>query len=245
MKNIVDIILKEKPSFQVKSGAKSSIKSTEQLFFRSVDGVETSNMERTEYTIDKSLMKYIQQNSTNLISLETGGGNSTLIFGQNSKKHYTINPDKTACKLIKEFLDNNNIENNISYIKQASENALPNISNIIENQSIDICLIDGNHSFPAPIIDWFYIDPLLKKNSILIIDDFKIKAVDILIKFLKEDDSYQYERRLGDALVFIKKSDVKMGWLNQKMNRNPSIVFKSYLKKVLPEFLVKALSRKY
>lgn len=243
--DIVELILKEKPSFQVESGSNKQIQSTEQLFYRSSDGVDTSNMHRTAHTIDKSIMKYIQQNSLNLISLETGGGNSTLIFGQNSKKHFTINPDKTACTLIAKFLDDHNIENNISFIEKASEHALPNIGNYIEKESIDICLIDGNHSFPLPIIDWFYIDPLLKKNAILIIDDFKIKAVDMLIKFLKDDDSYSYERHLGDAVVFRKVSDVKMGWLDQKMNRTPSIVAKEYLKKILPKFLVKALSKKY
>ena len=243
--DIIELILKEKPSFQLESGSNKQIQSTEQLFHRSSNGVNTSNMHRDVHTIDKSLMRYIQQNSSNLISLETGGGNSTLIFGQNSKKHFTINPDKTACILIAKFLDNHNIENNISFIEKASEDALPNIGNYIEEESIDICLIDGNHSFPLPIIDWFYIDPLLKKNSILIIDDFKIKAVDMLIKFLKDDDSYSYERHLGNAVIFRKVSDVKMGWLDQKMNRTHSIVVKEFLKKILPTFLVKALSKKY
>ena len=244
MIDIIELILKEKPKFQVKSGINTSVKSTEQLFFKSTSGIDTSKMERAAYTIDKSIMKYIRDNSADLVSLETGGGNSTLIFGQQSKKHYSINPDKIACKLIKEFLLNHNIESNINFIEQASEVALPNIGDIIENQSIDICLIDGNHSFPAPIIDWFYIDPLLKQNAILIIDDFKIKAVGMLIKFLIEDTSYSYVRHLGDAVIFKKESDLKMGWLNQKMNRTFSITLKEFFKAVLPESILKVLSKK-
>jgi hypothetical protein len=243
--NIVKIILDKRPKFQVKSGADTQVQSTEQLFYRSMDGVETSGMERAAYTIDQSIMKYIEDNSSDMVSLETGGGNSTLIFGHHSKKHYSINPDKTACKLIKQFLDDHSIENNITFIEQASEHALPKINSVIQEESVDICLIDGNHSFPAPIIDWFYINPLLKKGAILIIDDYKIKAVDMLVKFLQEDDAYNYIKHLGDAAIFKKKNDIEMGWLNQKMNRTLSIVIKSYLKKLLPEFLVKALSKKY
>lgn len=243
--NIVDLILKKKPTFQVKSGRNSPVHSTEQLFYRSTDGIDTSDMERTAYTIDQSIMKYIQQNSSDMISLETGGGNSTLIFGQQSKKHYSINPDKTACKLIKQFLDDHSIKSDITFIEQSSEYALPSINSVIQEESVNICLIDGNHSFPAPIIDWFYINPLLKKDAILIIDDYKIKAVDMLVTFLQEDDSYSYIKHLGDAVIFKKKNDIEMGWLNQKMNRTSLIVFKERLKKILPKFLLKILTKKY
>lgn len=243
--DIVKLILEKKPKFQVKSGLNTQVHSTEQLFYKSTDGLETSGMERTAYTIDQSIMKYIQENSSDMISLETGGGNSSLIFGHHSKKHYSINPDKTACKLINQFLDEHSIESNITFIEQSSEYALPNINSAIQEESVDICLIDGNHSFPAPIIDWFYINPLLKKDAILIIDDYKIKAVDMLVKFLKEDDSYSYIKHLGDAVIFKKKNDIKMGWLNQKMNRTFLIVFKERLKKILPDFLLNNLTKKY
>jgi predicted O-methyltransferase YrrM len=241
--NIIKLILEKKPTFQVKSGINTEVHSTEQLFYRSKDGIDTSNMERTAYTIDKFIMKYIEQNSSNMVSLETGGGNSTLIFGEKSKKHYTINPDKTGCKLINNFLDENNIDHNITFIEKSSEYALPSITDIIDEESVDICLIDGNHSFPVPIIDWFYINPLLKKNAIIIIDDYQIKAVDMLVDFLKQDSSYSYVKHLGDAVIFKKKSDLKMGWLNQKMNRTFMIVFKERLKIILPEFLLKIIRK--
>jgi len=243
--DIVKLILEKKPQFQVKSGLNTQVRSTEQLFYRSTDGVKTSDMERTAYTIDHYIMKYIQENSSDMISLETGGGNSSLIFGHHSKKHYSINPDKTACKLINQFLDDHSIESNITFIEQSSEYALPNIYSVIQEESVDICLIDGNHSFPAPIIDWFYINPLLKKDAILIIDDYKIKAVEMLVKFLQEDDSYSYIKHLGDAVIFKKENDIKMGWLNQKMNRTFLIVFKERLKKILPDFLLNILTKKY
>ena len=60
--DIIELILKEKPSFQLESGSNKQIQSTEQLFHRSSNGVNTSNMHRDVHTIDKSLMRYIQHN---------------------------------------------------------------------------------------------------------------------------------------------------------------------------------------
>jgi hypothetical protein len=55
--------------------------------------------------------------------------------------------------------------------------------------------------------------------------------------------NYSYVKHLGNAVIFKKKGDVKMGWLNQKMNRTFMIVFKERLKIILPEFLLKIIRK--
>lgn len=209
MEDIVELLKNKKPAFQIKSGTKE-VKASEAFFYQGER--DTSSLERTSHAVDMNLIKWILENvEGHHICLETGGGWSTIAFAAKCKKHYCINPDKTANQLIKTFLQENNIsQQNVEFITDSSDLCLPSLS---FSENIDVALIDGNHSFPYAIIDWHYIDKYLNKDGYILVDDSLIPSVKILSDFLKTAYSYDFHQLIGQCSIF-KKNVIHrpIGW---------------------------------
>jgi predicted O-methyltransferase YrrM len=68
---------------------------------------------------------------------------------------------------LKQILENNNLENLITLVRDKSENYYQNI----ENESIDVLHIDGNHDEEYVTKDILNYLPLVKKGGYIIMDD--------------------------------------------------------------------------
>ncbi|MGA7833489.1 MAG: class I SAM-dependent methyltransferase [Terracidiphilus sp.] len=118
-------------------------------------------------------------------TLETGAGVSTLTFAKCGSNHIAISPYTDEFKKITCEAKNQGISLvKVSFIPFKSERWLPTA---MFEHAFDIVLIDGMHSFPNAIIDWFYTADNLKVGGLLILDDIQMHSVRILYDFLKSD----------------------------------------------------------
>lgn len=216
---LVDKLFLDYPDFHLKSQT-TEVPNAEDHFFEN-RGTITEGMPRTSYTIGKAVLEFMAENVKSYhVSIETGCGCSTVMFSQLSSHHTCINPDKTSNQMVRDYLTCNNlITDKLSFIEESSEYALPAL--VIDN-GIDIALIDGSHSFPIPMIDFYYIDRLLKCNSLLLLDNVEINTVRILDEYLKSEPAYRLETTFNQGAmccIYRKLSSKRtMGWLRQNIN---------------------------
>lgn len=216
--NILKLLQNKKPSFQLLSGNAQLSSSEEYL---AEEAHDTSHLKRTSFASSLETLQFICNNADrNALSIETGGGWSTCAFAATTGKHFCINPDVTANDMIFSFLKEHKVPiGELNFLGNTSDLALPNIDKSIK---FDISLIDGNHSFPIPLIDWHYIDYHLKPNGILILDDAQIRAVSFVCDYIEREKYYVKIAEIGNTFIF-KKTDAKRlwGWANQKFNKKP------------------------
>lgn len=160
---VIELLKTNSPLFQLKSGT-GRLKSSED--YLSQFPRRTDEYERASHSASLEVLEYIARKRSN-VSLETGAGWSTCVFAACSDKHVCINPDVTANEMIQRFLRKHRINTGeLIFLNDTSDSALPNLD---KSYKIDFALIDGNHSFPIPVIDWYYIDLHLKKDGIVIV----------------------------------------------------------------------------
>lgn len=216
VERVIGLLDQDAPTFQLKSGTES-LRSSEQ--FLSSRAVRTDEIARGSNACSSRVLRYIAEiTHRGCTSLETGGGWSTCVFAAVSGKHYCVNPDVTANEMIRGFLRDHSVRHGeLVFLDAVSDSALPALDRTCV---IDVALIDGNHSFPVPIIDWHYIDLHMKKGGLVLIDDTHIQSVRVLYDYLSTEDSYEKVKDIGALGVFRKTADQRVwGWGDQRFNQ--------------------------
>lgn len=132
-------------------------------------------------------------------TLETGAGMSTILFAIKQTHHICISPDQGEFDRIREFCGAADIGlDRTEFIVAKSQNVLPTLS----ADELDIVLIDGDHAFPMPFIDFYYATRLLRLGGRLILDDTMIHPCRVLDRFLREDPAWILERTFLRASIF-------------------------------------------
>lgn len=221
-KQTLALLARENPLFQLKSQTQD-LKSSE-LLFRDGGGMETGQFTRASAALPSDSLEVV----ANLLrpehtTLEIGGGHSTVAFAAMVNQHYCINPDRTANRLVQKFLEDHDLwRNNVEFLGESSDVALPSL---LPEAPIDIALMDGNHSFPFPMLDFHYIDRHLRIGSLLVIDNVEINAVRMLAEFLSLEPAYRLVSKVRDSphydcYVYEKVLDqVVCGWGDQGINQ--------------------------
>lgn len=153
------------------------------------------------YAIRPKVLEWIINNiPTNANSLETGCGYTTVVLAALTKKHIVISPFNEEHLLIKEFCSQNNIHcQHVEMIAQLSQEVVPQL----ECDALDFILIDGDHAFPAPFIDWYYTADKLKVGGFLAVDDTQIPTGKILRDFLMmESNRWSLVTDIGNTAIF-------------------------------------------
>ncbi|MGI8745226.1 MAG: hypothetical protein ACR2NN_22165 [Bryobacteraceae bacterium] len=111
-------------------------------------------------------------------------------------------------------------------------------------ERLQAVLIDGQHAFPFPQLEYFYLYPRLEENGLLILDDIHIHTIQELYRFIRADEMFELtgvvERtaffRRTAAPVFNPMGD---GWSLQRYNRNRLFryVWRESLMQAVPEHL--------
>src|SRR5438309_4972331 len=112
------------------------------------------------YDLSDQALHLIDRNvDQNSHTLETGAGISTILFALKHAHHTCIVPDGDLADRIREYCQLIRISvERIDFHIEKSENILPGL--ILDQ--LDLVLIDGQHAFPAPFIDWYYTARKLK-----------------------------------------------------------------------------------
>ena len=92
---------------------------------------------------------------------------------------------------------------------------------------LDLALIDGSHSFPQAIIDWFYAAAALRVGGLIIVDDIQIWTGRLLRDFMDDEPGWvRVHHWPGRAAVFRKTAEMhRLTWFAKQpyvMNRSLS-----------------------
>jgi hypothetical protein len=151
-------------------------------------------------------------------TLETGSGISTIVFLALGAEHRAVSPDADEPERIRAYCSEKGIAtSSYTHVVARSEAYLPSLSEA--EPELDLVLVDGDHAFPIPCIDWFYATRLLKKDGIAIVDDIQLWSGRLLADFLSGDDAWQViERthRFGVYRLRIEAREALSRWWGQQ-----------------------------
>jgi hypothetical protein len=137
-------------------------------------------------------------------TIETGAGVSTILFGLKRARHTCVVPDRRVIRRIRRYCASAGVSlDTVTFLAGRSEYALPHL----ERSAYDFALIDGRHGFPAPFIDWFYIADRLRQGGIILVDDTWIWTCDVLARFLDASPGWHRCGALPNAAAFRKERD--------------------------------------
>jgi hypothetical protein len=140
---------------------------------------------------------------------ETGAGNTTILFLlMGSKRVYSIAPDTALKDRILAYCAQNGIDTSaLRYSADRSENTLPELVTRLraESTQLDIALMDGGHGWPTVFVDFCYLNAMLKKGGLLIVDDLQIYAVNEFARWLSMQSQYSLVGDLKKTLVWRKE----------------------------------------
>lgn len=167
--------------------------------------------------IDQDVLEWLaQETQPGWRTLETGSGYSTIMMTARGAEHRAISPAPDEHAGIRAWLEEHGIDTGkLTFHAEPSERVLPNL----DMGPLDFVLVDGNHGFPWPFLDWFYTAEALKVGGKLIVDDTNIRSGHVLRGFLlSEKGRWKHVQDFKKATLFEKTAeDVLEGkdWFNQ------------------------------
>jgi len=155
-----------------------------------------------------------------MTTLETGCGQTTVVFSIANATHTCITPNKAEMSRIRAYCHKLNLPENIRFVPESSDAALPCGEDI--PLELDMVFIDGAHRFPLPIIDWYYTAPRLKNGGFVAIDDYTMPSVRVLFDFLCMETEWK-QVRISENTAFFEKLgdpyiDFEDDWQHQRIN---------------------------
>lgn len=156
-------------------------------------------------------------------TIETGCGYSTIIFAAGGIEHTTITPDENEIHRIENYCESRGISTSkVNFVVGTSQRVLPSL-NI---GTTDLVLIDGEHAFPIPCLDWYFMSPSLRVGGLMMVDDWKIPSVHFLVDFMRaERPTWSEFDRVSNTIVFqkIAREDRSSDWEGQYINRHAGV----------------------
>jgi predicted O-methyltransferase YrrM len=148
------------------------------------------NARARTYGIDPRLARFLDEHvERNFVTLETGAGLSTLvILRKGIARHIAIAPAPDEFAAIREFCAENDIPTTgFDPITAGSQDCLP----ITPLPALNIVLIDGDHAFPVPFLDWYYTADHLLVGGLMIVDDIQLVTGRLLADFMEADPKWE------------------------------------------------------
>ena len=155
-----------------------------------------------QWGIGESVLRYIARNAgEGSTTLETGGGVSTILFALLGARHISINPGRDQIERLKSYCGERAISlERVEFVVAKSEDYLP----AADLPPLDLALIDGDHAFPVPFLDWFYVQRALRPGGILINDDVHMWTGRVLADFLRAEPEWKVDARFMNSIAFRK-----------------------------------------
>lgn len=143
-------------------------------------------------------------------SIETGAGNSSLLFMMLGCSHVTaIAPDaKLRHRILSEAAERGLDHRVFRYIEDRSEVALPSLA-LDEQASCEIALIDGNHGWPTVFVDFCYLNMMLVPDGVLFVDDVHLYSCAQLMLLLKEQAGFELVSVVSKLATFRKRTTAR------------------------------------
>ena len=147
-------------------------------------------------------------------TLETGAGISTVMLALRETLHICITPNQAEIDRIRTYCQKVGISvKRVTFLLGRSQDILPRLAPV----DLDLVLIDGDHAFPIPFIDWYYTVDKLRVGGLLVVDDTNIWTGQVLKQFLLAEPEWTLTREFGHTVIFTKFKPVsKQKWWGQQ-----------------------------
>lgn len=155
-------------------------------------------------------------------TLETGSGLSTVLLAALGSNHTCITPSQAEADRILAYCDGHAIDSSaLTFEIGCSDEVLPGMS---RKPLLDLVLIDGNHGFPAPILDWYYAASRLAPGGLVVFDDIALPAVAHLCAFVDRDPRFSVHRRTEKWAAYRRtgQGDLRQDWFEQPFYTAPA-----------------------
>jgi predicted O-methyltransferase YrrM len=155
-------------------------------------------------------------------TLETGSGLSTVLLAAVGARHTCITPARVEADRVLAYCGEHGIDTtSLTFELGCSDDVLPRLPG---KPLFDLVFIDGNHGFPAPMIDWYYAGSRLRSGGLLVIDDVALAAVSHLCAFLDRDPRWAVHRRTEKWVAYhrVTAGGLRQDWYDQPFYRPPA-----------------------
>jgi hypothetical protein len=145
--------------------------------------------------------------------LETGAGASTIAFLLSGAAEVTsIAPDADLFDRLEQFCTRQDVP--LAALRkhvERSETCLPRLAaqQADRGLQVDLALMDGGHGWPTVFVDFCFMNAMLRKDGLLLVDDVQLHAVKEFARFLRAETGYRYLFTLDGpkTMVFQKLTD--------------------------------------
>lgn len=203
--DIVQRLLTDKPSFHLSGAARwDSLPETLEAIRRSVKPGDST--------------------------LEIGAGVSTVVFAASRTNHVAISPDPAEHQRVRDYCQRIGIDDSlVNFVVGLSDDVLPSL--LGRDRTLDVAFIDGAHSFPLPVTDWYYITRSLKIGGKLLMDDIPIPAAAQVFRHMRLEPNWRLDGIFDDraaAFTLLALPEAEDDWSRQPYNRDyPDFSFAS------------------
>jgi predicted O-methyltransferase YrrM len=146
-------------------------------------------------------------------TLETGLGISTALFALWGTEHTCVVPDAREADAVRTWARERDIDlSRMTFEIGLSDQVLPRL----EPTELDLVFIDGGHSWPLPVIDWFYAAGRLREGGVVVFDDIQLPQVRLgLFDFLDADPRWEPVARTGKWAACVRHASGPLGEAHQ------------------------------
>jgi hypothetical protein len=199
------------------------------------------------YGIHARLAQFLDEHiEPDFVTLETGSGLSTLvILRKGIARHIGIAPAPDEFLAIRDFCATNDIPTTpFEPVVARSQECLP----VTPLPPLNLVLIDGDHAFPVPFIDWYYTADRLVVGGLMIVDDIQLVTGRFLADFMDADPKWErvlYEEARFAVFRKLKHPIHEGGWAVQPYVVDSNPVHKINIVRAAPGPAYKAVLAVY
>lgn len=153
------------------------------------------------WAIEQPILAWISENvKPGFSTFETGCGYSSVAFAIAGANHTVLSPIAAEHEAIQRWCATQAIAlDKVEFLARSSQDVIHSLP----QTPLDVMLVDGNHAFPTPFIDWYYTAERVKEGGLMMIDDTHIITGKILKDFLSmEEGRWVLDTELGKTSIF-------------------------------------------
>lgn len=151
-------------------------------------------------------------------TLETGVGHSTVVFALAGARHTSVAPRELEFARVQEWCAAHGVgTGTVTFVAGLSQDVLPRLP----DDPLDVVLVDGDHAFPIPFLDWFHAATRLRVGGLVIVDDTQLRTGALLREFLESEVAagrWLQRAALDRTVMFEKRAEEVLdprGWVGQ------------------------------
>jgi predicted O-methyltransferase YrrM len=143
-----------------------------------------------------------------------------------SFKHYGVDPNQISYYggAALKHLEEEGLLQHFNLLEGPSHTMLPLL--IEKKEEIDFALIDGWHTFDYTLVDFFFIDKLLKEGGIIAFHDCYSSAKQKVLKYIETHRKYEYADEF--AVRGNESFKTTMKFFVWRMWQNPKLIFSKF-----------------